>query len=504
MSRGALPVLVGVGQHVSHWDGRRDEPAPSPLSMAAAAAHKALADAGKLPASHIDTLAVVRTMEDSSPFGHPHGKNENLPGTLAREIGATPARAIYSVSGGQCPQALVNEMAAAIHAGEAECALVAGGEAIGASKLARRKAITLDWSDGAGLAFEERGTGPRMLTRGEIKHGLVAPPYFYALFETAIAARAGRGRDAHRRDMSRLFAPFSQVAAANPHAQFPAARDADWLATPSAENYELADPFLKWHIAQDAVNLGAAVLVMSEERADALGVPDARRVYLHGAGEAVDTHISERRRMDGSHAMQVAISRALDQAGLTTDQVKFLDLYSCFPCAVFSACAALGIDPETDPRDLTVTGGLPYFGGPGNNYSLHAIAEMAMHLRARPATPGLVLANGGWMTKEAAGVYSTARPEGFTPVTPSAPAPEPVELAEAPDAGRLETYTVIHGRDGPKQALAFGRTEDGRRFIANADAATLSALRADANQVGRAVTVTSKDEVNTFMFKEPS
>ena len=105
------------------------------------------------------------------------------------------------------------------------------------------------------------------------------------------------------------------------------------------------------------------------------------------------------------------------------------------------------------------------------------------------------------MTKEAAGIYSTARPEGFTPAEPAAPAPAPVDLAGTPGVGRLETYTVIHGRSGPKQAIAFGQTEEGQRFIANGDAAALETLRRDENQVGRAVTVTSQEDVNTFMFR---
>ena len=41
--------------------------------------------------------------------------------------------------------------------------------------------------------------------------------------------------------------------------------------------------------------------------------------------------------------------------------------------------------PARMPRGLTVTGGLPYFGGPGNNYSTHGIAEMVARCRAAPA-----------------------------------------------------------------------------------------------------------------------
>lgn len=500
MSDPRLPVLVGVGQSVSHWDGAGGvEGAPSVLSLSTLAARRALDDAaGGGVAGEIDAIAFVRTFEDSipgSPF--PFGRNENLPGTLAREIGASPERLIYSDTGGQSPQKLVSEMAAAIHGGDLDVALVAGGEAIGAAKTARRHGLTLDWADGADGAVEDRGLGDLLLSRREIKHGLVKPPFFYALFETAIAAREGRGRTAQRQAMSALFARFSEVAAANPHAQFPEARTADWLATPGPDNYEFADPFLKWHIAQDAVNQAAAVLMMAEETADRLGVPADKRVYLHGSGAAMDGYISERQRLDGSRAMAIATGRALEQAGLGAEAMAAFDLYSCFPCAVFSACDALGIDWESETRPLTVTGGLPFFGGPGNNYSLHGIVSMVERMRAAPGRHGLVLANGGWMTKEAAGVYSTARPDGFTPAEPQAEPDVPFPLDPDPAGGTIETYTVIHGKAGPEAGIVFARTGSGDRFIARADEALIALLREDASQAGRPVTATTADEVTT-------
>ncbi|MEO0818383.1 MAG: acetyl-CoA acetyltransferase [Pseudomonadota bacterium] len=503
MAKGDMPVLVGVGQFTSHWDGTAGpDGAPSPLSLATEAAQAALKDCGAAGiAAAIDTLAFVRIFEDSVPGdNHPHGHNTNLLGTLARNLGAAPRRQIYSSVGGQSPQALVNEFAAAIHEGEAECVLIAGSEANKASKAARRHGVVINWADGADTPFEDRGMGDMLLSRHEIKHGLVSPPYFYGLFENAIAAREGRTRATHRVEMSALFKGFASVAARHPHSQFPVARSADWLATPSKENYELADPFLKWHVAQDAVNQGAAALLMSEAKADALGVPVARRVYLHGGGEAGDQFLSERPRLDGSWAMDVALSRALEGAGKTADEIDLFDLYSCFPCAVFSACAALGLDPHSETRPLTVTGGLPFFGGPGNNYSLHGIVSMAERLRAQPDAFGLVLANGGWMTKEAAGVYSTLRPAEFTAVEASAKPLETVPIATDPGSGTLETFTVVHGRNGPERGIAACRTDDGARFLAIADVPALAILREDASPVGRAVTVTTQREVNTFTF----
>ena len=501
MPKGSMPVLVGAGQSVSHWDGSGDPAlAPSARMMAVQAAENAIKDAGAAVRAEIDTIGVGRTNEDSVPFGYPHGQNSNLPGTISRDLSITPQHAFYEYTGGQSSQKLVNEMAARIHAGESEVALVVGGEAIGAGKIAKKQGININWADEAPLPFEDRTSKERMLTRAEIKHGIVAPAFFYGLMENAIAHREGHTRTQHRGAMAKLFAGFSKVAETNPFAQFPARRDEAFLASPSKDNYEYADPFLKWFIAQDAVNMGAAVIVMSEEKADELGIPAGQRVYLHGGGEANDTQLSERLTLDRSWAMNVALNRALDAAKKTPADMDVFDLYSCFPCAVFCSTAELGRDWKNDPRALTVTGGLPYAGGPGNNYSLNGIAAMLPKMRDMPGKYGLVLANGGWMTKEAAGVYSTERPGEFVPVETALTQTDLMVINPEPGHGILESFTVVHGRNGPKQGIAFGKTENGQRFLANADAEALVTLREEASPIGRKVTVSTEGEVNTFSF----
>lgn len=502
MPKGAMPVLVGVGQVTDHWDGTAGAAgAPSPKSLCVDASKLALADAG-ISASEIDTLAVVRIFEDSVPGDrHPHGHNTNLPGTIARDIGAKPERAIYAAVGGQSPQQLANEMAARIHAGDIECALVTGSEANKASKAARKHGVEIDWTDGDDLPVEDRGMGKMLLSRPEIKHGIIAPAYFYALFENAMAARDGQTRSERRAEMSNLFAKFAAVAATNPHSQFDTKSfDADFLATPSKANYPFADPFLKWHIAQDAVNQGGAFLILSEDKADALGIAQEKRIYLHGGGEAGDDYISERPVLDGSWAMQTAITRALAQAGKSAADLGAFDLYSCFPCAVFSSMAALGIDHKTETRPLTLTGGLPFFGGPGNNYSMHGIVSMTEWLRANAGEYGLVLANGGWMTKEAVGIWSSARPDTFSSVEAMAKPTEKVVLDDAPSEGVIETYTVTYGKDGPMSGIIFARTQTGDRFIASAATQAMPRLLDEASPVGLKVSVTTQDERNTFVF----
>ncbi|MBD3768969.1 MAG: acetyl-CoA acetyltransferase [Rhodobacterales bacterium] len=503
MAKGDLPVLVGVGQSLSQWDGSAGPAgAPSPLSLMVNASKQALADTGASNvAGAIDTIAVVRIFEDSVRGApHPHGHNTNLPGTLARDLGASPAHLIYEVVGGQSPQALVNEMAAKVFEGEIECALISGSEANRASKGARRHGVEINWADSADADYDDRGSGPMMLSREEIKHGIVAPAYFYALFENAIAAREGRSRSQHRKAMAELFQPFSAVAAKNPYSQFPVEHSVEFLSTPSKANYEYADPFLKWFIAQDAVNQGAAAIVMSSSKADELGIAEDKRVYLHGAGEGADDFISLRPRLDGSFAMEAAISRALEQSGKATADMAHFDLYSCFPCAVFSSTQALGLDWKTDKRPLTLTGGLPFFGGPGNNYSLHGIAEMVAKLRGDAGSFGLVLANGGWMTKEAVGVYSTAKPAEFTPVARYARPTEEVDLCADSCVAKLETFTVTHGKQGPDKGIIFARLPDGRRALANASPAALAVLREDESPVGRSVKILVEGETGTFDF----
>ena len=131
------PIMVGVGQIVRHWDGQSIEDAPGPLGLQLAAANRALADSGAGDALRrmIDGVVVVRANHDSIEGArHPFGRCTNPPATLAAELGVKGARCIYSVVGGDQPQALVNEAAEAIFAGDAEAVLLAGAEATAAMK----------------------------------------------------------------------------------------------------------------------------------------------------------------------------------------------------------------------------------------------------------------------------------------------------------------------------------------------------------------------------------
>src|SRR5579875_3955499 len=127
------PVIAGVGQS-SERLGAPGYRRRSPVDLAADAARAALEDSGADPAAvaaAIDTVAGVRQFENSTPGARALlGRSDNYPRSVAGRIGASPARAVLEVAGGQAPQHLVNEFAAAIAAGHAEVVLLAGSEAI--------------------------------------------------------------------------------------------------------------------------------------------------------------------------------------------------------------------------------------------------------------------------------------------------------------------------------------------------------------------------------------
>jgi acetyl-CoA C-acetyltransferase len=248
------------------------------------------------------------------------------------------------------------------------------------------------------------------------------------------------------------------------------------------------------------VDQAAAVLLMSSEAADRAGVPDSMRVYLHGSADTQEKIlVSDRVDYRSSPAIRVGAAHALAQAGVIPAALDHIDLYSCFPVAVEIAADMIGLAHD-DLRGLTLTGGLPYFGGPGNNYSTHAIAEMVTRCRRRPGSTGLVFANGGYLSKHSFGVYSTKPADGWVRVCPASYQAEIDAMAspaflEAPSGeGWIETFTVVYDRVRPIFAIVIGRLNDGRRFLSQMREG-LDAL-IDLPAVGRRIMVTAGEPVN--------
>jgi acetyl-CoA C-acetyltransferase len=132
---------------------------------------------------------------------------------------------------------------------------------------------------------------------------------------------------------------------------------------------------------------------------------------------------------------------------------------------------------EIDPRDLTLTGGLPYFGGPWSNYSLHAIATAIEKIQKNPQLKIMVVANGGYNTKQSFGIYGKSPPaipwnaedsEGRQKIQEGILKnflEDPIEKANGKLTG--EGYTITYNRDQqPMEGIVIGKINEYKRTIA--------------------------------------
>ncbi|MDO3333966.1 hypothetical protein [Mycobacteroides abscessus] len=480
------PVLVGVGEYSERIDDDRYR-ALSPVELGATAARLALEDTGidsHLLARRIDTVVGIRQFDFGGGFTPPaQGRSDNPPRSVADRIGADPARAILPTIGGHTPQKMLTETAALIAAGDAEIVLLVGAEATSTMRYFQGRDGAPDFSEERGSQLDDRGLGldglPLELM---VDNDLTDAPTQFGLFENARRRRLGLTRGEYAQQMGELFAPFSRVAATNPHAVAPVELDADELIAPSARNRLVADPYPRLLVARNMVNQAAAVVMMSLGTARNLGVAADRWVFLHGHADFVDPAPFDRLDLSRSPASEAAVSGAIRMAGIGVDDLAHLDLYSCFPFAVFAVADYLGIGFD-DPRGLTVTGGLPFFGGPGNDYALHAIVKICERLRCAPGAFGLVSAAGGAFHKHSAGVYSAEpapwRQHSDTRLIQDGidNAPRARTVRRAQGWMTVQTCTVQYKANGLNGVVVGQLEETGERLIATTtDPETLELL----------------------------
>ncbi|MGV0812068.1 acetyl-CoA acetyltransferase [Mycolicibacterium boenickei] len=498
------PVIVGVGQFTERidLDGYRGM---SSVELATEAAKAALRDCGAdsvAVAQAIDTVAGTRQFEISGPQSATLGVSDNYPRSVARNAGAEPARAILEVIGGQSPQHLVTEFAGAIAAGEADAVLLFGSENTSTLRHFSKRDDKPDHSETVDGQLEDRGYGyDGIFDEYTVKHGLIGAPVQYGLLENARRARLGLSVADYRQAMAELFAPFSKVAAKNPYSSAPVERSVDELATVTESNRMICDPYPRMMVARDQVNQGAAVLLMSVETARKLGVPEEKWVYLRGHADMKEIKLLERAELGYSEAAVIAVNEALRVAGIALDDVAAFDLYSCFAFPVFNICDGTGLAPD-DERGLTLTGGLPFFGGPGNNYSMHGIAEAVNEMRDKPGQFALVGGNGGIASKYSVGIYSTEPADwvadGSVALQEAFNTQERVTITEKADGpATIETYTVRYDWT-PRTGIIIGRLDsDGSRFLATTRDEALVELLSNGEPLGASIVVQSGEKRNT-------
>jgi acetyl-CoA C-acetyltransferase len=506
-----VPILVGVAQITQRKDV---ETVVDPLGLMIQAGRQAIADGAADGLSGlIDTVCVVNSFSCD---------DEQLPNGLSRALGLHPRETVYSLIGGNTPQMLVNRFSRDIAAGRKQAVLIAGAEAIHSMVRGARGKAILDWPDNitwrqvrdAGLpvnfntllrlgcehearrlqAAGEKYPDPN--NRAEDVYDLFLPQFMYPFFETALRASSGRTPEEHRRHMGAMCERLAGIAARNPHAWNRRAADADEITRSTSKNHYVAYPYTIRMVAGINVDQAAAVILTNETTAEKLGIGRTRWVYPMGGAEFSNIwHVSRRPCLYDSPAITEASRLALGQAGISLNDIGLFDLYSCFPSAVEISRRAIAI-PEDDGRDLSATGGLAYFGGPGNNYTLHAIASVVERIRRDRGLKVMVTANGWFNSKHAVGVYGAEAPlHGWDErddahiqrAIDAQALPEPVERIEGEEPLTVEAYMIRYGREGePQRGTVIGRLPDGRRALADIDASPQRLKRLEQTElVGR-------------------
>ncbi|MDY6905186.1 MAG: acetyl-CoA acetyltransferase [Thermodesulfobacteriota bacterium] len=460
------PVIVGAAQFTQ----QKDTPVPlDPLSLMAEAGQRAFASSG------VNTLGdIVDAISVTNIVGWSYA---DAPGELGKALGLSPVDTMYLPIGGQSPQMMVNQAARDIASGRYRAVLMAGGEADYAIRRAMKSGLELKWSE---QQQPRKIDGDMDLGISEIesRYQLFFPAPVYAMFETALRYADGHEPETHMTHMGRLLEPFSRVAAQHPNGWAETVYTADEIATPGPDNRYIAYPYTLRMVSNRYVDQSAALILTSAEMAEKAGIDRSRWVFPMGGADLRNiSHVSQRPCLHDSPATKAAARLSLEQAGLTLDDMDMFDLYSCFPSMIEMGRREIGI-PADDPRGLTVTGGLSFFGGPFNNYSMHAIVTVVDRIRENPSQKAMVFAQGGFNTKASFGIYGTQPPAeswsdadvaGIQAAIDGHALPEPVEKAH----GRLmvEAYTLHYDRSGqPESGTVIGRLENDRRVLARMDA----------------------------------
>jgi acetyl-CoA C-acetyltransferase len=390
---------------------------------------------------------------------------------------------------------LVSATAAMIQAGQLDVALLCGAEAIHSRRVARSLGERVNWLEQAeDVRPPDRRVGVDRPGTSDIEQArsLILPVQVYPVFESALRAAAGETIDDHQARVSELWSRFSAVAADNPYAWSRRFRTAAEIRTVSPDNRMVAFPYPKLMNANIQTDQGAALIVCSAAAADAAGVPRDRWVFPWAGADAHDHwFVSERWDLHSSPAIAACGRAVLAQCRTDIDAVSHVDVYSCFPSAVQMGAMALGLALDDSDRPLTVTGGLAFAGGPGNNYSTHAIATIVGVLRQHPGGLGLVTALGWYATKHSVGMYSTS-PAPSGRFQSQSVQHEVNQLPSRRVAGdhsgpvTIEASTVVFERDGSEAlGIVACLAPDGRRAWANTRRPDLMKALTTDDLVGR-------------------
>jgi acetyl-CoA C-acetyltransferase len=275
---------------------------------------------------------------------------------------------------------------------------------------------------------------------------------------------------------------------------------AEEIRNATAKNSMLAFPYTKRHCTQWNVNQAVAIIICSAAKAEQLDLDPRGWIYPLSAAESKHVVVLAQQQQLHSHPGTVLCGKqALALAGVATADLTAAELYSCFPAAIQSFALDLELDGVCP---LTVTGAMPFAGGPFNHFSLDGVARMVEVLRAggpgdaANRRVGLVANLSGIFGKQACALFSNVPNDGgyrYDDVTATvAMQDRPLPLdGEYAGPATIVGYTVMYNRDVPSHAIAICDTPGGARTVVRTEEPALLESMTRDEFVGRVVRVSS-------------
>jgi acetyl-CoA acetyltransferase len=291
-------VVAGIG-HTAY--GKL--PGRSTISLNVEASRKALEDAA-IPKDAVDAVFVKYP---TSVFGGMYGQ------VLAEALGMQPAIGGVWDQGGAANASMVGMAAMAIEAGQCDVALITFADN---PKTGTRQAYEKAWGDDAA-------------------YGWFGTPAGYAMIAQRHMSEFGTTSE----QLGAIAVACRKHGAANPDAQ---------LRQPITLEEHQASRWIAEPLHRDDCCLvsdgAAAVVVMSAERARALGVPDP--VPILGFGQGQTSWDVPQRPSLTSTAATVSAAKAFAMAGVKPEDVDVAQIYDCFTITVLMTLEDYGFCPK--------------------------------------------------------------------------------------------------------------------------------------------------------------
>jgi acetyl-CoA C-acetyltransferase len=428
------------------------------------------------------------------------------PGKLIAEaIGCPRAKTIVSDLG-VLQLTLLSNLCRSIAAGETDLGVVVGGEAKYRelrSTITGQPVSETEQDESTPLPEVRLGSSDPICSDLETKRGFGSAADYFAVIDSALRHHEGKSVEEHRDELAHLYSGFSEIAARNPHAWRAEPLSADRIRNETPKNAMQAFPYTKLHCSQWNVNQAVAILVCSATKAERLGLDRSRWIFPLAAAESKHVVVLAQQRRLFSHPGTVRTGeRALAMAGVTRSEISTAELYSCFPAAVRSFAHDLKLDARCP---LTVTGAMPFAGGPFNHASLAGVARMVEVLRGEVAAAasgrrvGLVTNLSGIFGKQGCVILSNVpnasgyRYEDVTAAVAAEDSPIPLDDGYAGPA-TIVGYTVIYARGAISHGLAVCDTPAGKRTVARSENKDLLETMTREEFCGRTVQIAANGD----------